>query len=241
MPLGVLRAASAGLLVALCAGCATMANPDPRDPLESFNRPVYGFNDAVDRAVFKPAAIVYRDVVPEVVRYGVSNFLGNLEDVWSFVNNLLQFKGQAAAASFMRVNVNTVFGLGGILDVASEMRLSRRDADFSQTLGVWGVPNGPYLVLPLLGPSVARDLLAWPVNSQGYLISRISDIPVRNSLLILDQLDARVDLLNAGKLLDEAAFDKYSFTRDVFLQRRRNALFDGDPPPEEGDGKPKTP
>ena len=176
-------AACAGMLVVLCAGCATVANPDPRDPLESFNRPVYGFNDAVDRAVFKPAATVYRDVVPAVVRVGVGNFLGNLEDVWSFVNNALQFKGQAAARSFLRVSVNTIVGLGGIFDVASEMRIARRDADFSQTLGVWGVPNGPYLVLPLIGSSIARDLLAWPVNSQGYLIGRVNDIPVRNSLL----------------------------------------------------------
>ena len=235
------RIAPHAAVLALCAGCATVPNADPRDPLESFNRGVYGFNDALDKAVFKPAATAYRDVVPEAVRAGVSNFLGNLEDVWSFVNNLLQFKGTAAANSFMRVNVNTVFGLGGILDVASDMRIPRRDADFSQTLGVWGVPTGPYLVLPLLGPSIVRDLVAWPVDSEGYLISRVNDIPTRNTLLVLDQLDTRVDLLRAGTMLDEVALDKYSFTRDVFLQRRRNAIYDGEPPPEDGSGKPKTP
>ena len=234
-------ATCAALAVALCAGCATVPNPDPRDPLESFNRGVYGFNDAVDKAVFKPAATVYRDAVPEVVRYGVSNFLDNLEDVWSTVNNALQGKGKAAVNSFMRVNVNTVFGVFGIFDVASELRIPRRDADFSQTLGVWGMPSGPYLVLPLLGPSIVRDLVAWPVDSLGYLPSQVNDIPVRNTLMVLDQLDTRVDLLGAGKMLDEAAFDKYSFTRDVFLQRRRNALFDGDAPQEDGEAKPKAP
>ena len=229
------------LVVAVCAGCATVPNADPRDPLESFNRGVYRFNDAVDKAVFKPAAIAYRDVVPEPIRGGVGNFLGNLEDVWSFVNNLLQFKGEAAAHSFMRFNINTVMGLGGILDVASEMRIPHRYADFSQTLGVWGLPDGPYLVLPFTGSSILRDLVARPVDRQGYLISRVADIPVRNALLVLDQLDTRVYLLRAGALLDEAALDKYSFTRDAFLQRRRNAMYDGAPPEESTGSKPAAP
>lgn len=228
-------------MLALGTGCATVTSPDVRDPLESINRNIYVFNNAVDKALVRPAAIVYRDVVPAPVRYGVSNFLGNLEDVWSIVNNSLQGKGQAAGRSVARVIVNTVFGLGGVLDVASELRIPRRDADFSQTLGVWGVPDGPYLMLPLLGPSIARDLLAWPVDSQGYLVGQVSDIPVRNSLLVLDQLDTRVDLLSAEKTLDESAFDRYSFIRDIFFQRRRSAVFDGDPPPEVMETKPKSP
>ncbi|MEO8856173.1 MAG: VacJ family lipoprotein [Burkholderiaceae bacterium] len=228
-------------MLALGTGCATVTSPDVRDPLESINRNIYVFNNAVDKALVRPAAIVYRDVVPAPVRYGVSNFLGNLEDVWSIVNNSLQGKGQAAGRSVARVIVNTVFGLGGVLDVASELRIPRRDADFSQTLGVWGVPDGPYLMLPLLGPSIARDLLAWPVDSQGYLVGQVSDIPVRNSLLVLDQLDTRVDLLSAEKTLDESALDRYSFIRDIFFQRRRSAVFDGDPPPEVMETKPKSP
>lgn len=229
------------IMLALGTGCATVISPDPRDPLESVNRNIYVFNDAVDKAVFKPAAIVYRDVVPKPVRSGVSNFLGNLEDVWSLVNNSLQLKGQAAARSFGRVTINTLFGLGGVLDVASELRIQRRDADFSQTLGVWGVPDGPYLVLPLRGPSTARDLLAWPVDSQGYLIGQVNDIPVRNALLVLDLLDTRVDLLRAERALDAAALDRYSFIRDIFFQRRRNAFFDGDPPQEDMETTPKSP
>ncbi len=234
------RSACAAALLLLCTACATRSNPDPRDPLESLNRGVYGFNDALDKALLKPAAIVYRDTLPELVRGGISNFLGNLQDVWSFVNNQLQLKGEAAASSFMRVNVNTVFGLGGVFDVASALRMQRRDADLSQTLGYWGVPDGPYLVLPVLGPAILRDLLAWPIDAKGYLISTIADIKVRNTLLVLDQLDTRADLLGAERLLDEVALDKYSFTRDVFLQRRRNALYDG-APPEPLESQPVAP
>lgn len=202
---------------------------------------MFSFNDELDKAIFKPAATIYRDVTPQVVRQGVSNFLGNLDDVWSFVNSLLQGKPGAAAQTFMRVNVNTVFGLGGVFDIASGIRLDRQREDFGQTLGVWGFPQGPYIVLPVFGPSIMRDLVAWPVDIKGDLLSRIEDIPVRNTLKVLDQLDLRASFLSLGTAVEEGALDRYAFTRDAFLQRRRNAVYDGNPPDEPADGGVKAP
>jgi len=227
------RAALLACTILAFSGCATQQNANPRDPLEPLNRGVFAFNDIADRALLKPAAIVYRDVTPVLVRTGVTNFFGNIEDAWSFVNSLLQAKGQPAARNFMRVAVNTVFGIGGVLDVASEMRIDRQREDFGQTLGWWGIPSGPYLVIPLLGPSTIRDTLALPVDFKGDLASSISHISTRNGVKFLDLLDTRTGLLSVTSALDEVAFDKYSFTRDAFLQRRANAVFDGDPP-EEG-------
>ena len=237
----VLRSIALASLLLAVAGCATVKTADPRDPLESFNRSMFSFNDELDKAIFKPAATIYRDATPQLVRQGVSNFLGNLDDVWSFVNSLLQGKPAAAAQNFMRFNVNTVFGLGGVFDVASEMRLERQREDFGQTLGVWGFPSGPYIVLPVFGPSILRDLVAWPVDIKGDLVSRIGDIPVRNTLKLLDQLDTRASFLSLGTALEEGALDKYAFTRDAFLQRRRNAVYDGNPPDEPSDGVVKVP
>lgn len=156
----------AALLAAalMLSACATGPNANPRDPLEPFNRGVYSFNDAVDRAVVKPVATAYRDVLPSPVRTGVRNFFSNLQDLWSFVNNSLQLKGEGAGNSIVRFGVNTVFGLGGLIDIATEMRIERFTEDFGQTLGHWGVGAGPYLVLPLLGSSTVRDTVALPVD-----------------------------------------------------------------------------
>ena len=210
--------------------CATGPNANPRDPLEPFNRGVYGFNDAVDRAVVKPVATAYRDVLPSPVRTGVHNFFNNLQDLWSFVNNTLQLKGEGAGNSFMRFGVNTAFGLGGLLDIATEMRIERHTEDFGQTLGYWGVGAGPYLVLPLLGPSTLRDTVALPVDMSGNAVSHVSDVPARNSATVLNLVDTRASLLNATQMLGEVALDPYTFTRDAFLQRRRNQVYDGNPP-----------
>lgn len=214
-------------------GCATGPNANPADPLEPFNRSMYKFNDTVDRAVLKPVATVYRDVTPKLVRQGIGNFFGNLEDAWSFVNNVLQLKAEAAASSFMRVGFNTIFGFGGILDVATELRLERFPEDFGQTLGHWGVGAGPYVVLPLLGPSTLRDTVALPVDFKGDAVAQVNDIPVRNTLLVTRVVDKRAGFLNAESVIEEGALDKYSFIRDAFLQRRRNAVYDGNPPDEE--------
>jgi phospholipid-binding lipoprotein MlaA len=213
----------AGLLaLALLQGCAT--GPNPRDPFEPFNRSVARFNDGLDEAIVKPVALAYQGVVPSPVRTGVNNFFGNLSDVWSFVNNVLQAKPQAAADSFMRVSVNTLIGLGGVLDWATEMGIERHREDFGKTLGRWGVETGPYLVLPVLGPSTVRDTAALVVDTQGDLVLQVDHVPTRNSLYVLRAVDLRASLLRAGEVLDGAALDKYSFTRDAYLQRRGAAV-----------------
>ena len=224
------RVLTIGLVLLASHGCATVQVPDPRDPLESFNRGVFAFNEGLDQAVFKPVATVYRDVTPQLVRTGVGNFLGNLDDAWSSVNSLLQFKLRDSVDNFMRFAVNSTFGLFGVLDVASEMQIDRHSEDFGQTLGTWGVGPGPYLVLPLFGPSTLRDAAALPVDFNGDLASHTNDIPARNSLRVLNVIDTRAGLLGLSSALDDVALDKYSFVRDAFLQRRRNAVYDGNPP-----------
>lgn len=216
----------------LLAGCASGPNANPADPLEPLNRGIYQFNDAVDRTIFKPVATTYRDVTPTLVQRGIGNFFNNLEDAWSFVNNVLQFKGEAAGDSFFRFGVNTFIGLGGVLDVATEMQIERHPEDFGQTLGYWGLGSGPYIVLPLLGPSNLRDAAALSVDAKGDAVINIEHVPTRNSLWALRATDDRADLLKVEGVLDGAALDRYSFIRDAYLQRRRNAVYDGDPPEE---------
>lgn len=233
------------LATALLGGCATGPSANPHDPLEPFNRGVYKFNDAVDRAVVKPVATVYRDVLPSPIRTGVSNFFYNLQDAWSVVNNTLQLKPEQAGNSFFRFGVNTVFGLGGVLDIATEMRIERSTEDFGQTLGRWGIGTGPYLLLPLLGPSTLRDTLAMPIDMKGSPASHIDNVPTRNSATALNLLNLRSRLLQATDMLDQVALDPYTFTRDAFLQRRRSAVYDGNPPDEgddtsTGDNVPKV-
>ena len=215
--------AAAVFAFTLLAGCATVANPDPRDPLESYNRGMTQFNEQVDALVLKPVAVAYQDITPAPVRTGVSNFFANIGDIWSFVNNVLQLRGEAAASTFMRVNVNTFLGLGGVLDIASELGIDRYKQDFGLTLGRWGVGTGPYLVLPILGPSTVRDTFALPVDIKGNVVSYVDPVSARNSLYALRIVDTRANLLRAGSVLDSAALDKYSFTRDVFLQVRSQA------------------
>ncbi|SFO85639.1 phospholipid-binding lipoprotein MlaA [Variovorax sp. OK605] len=221
------RWTSAAAVFALVAGCATGPNANPADPFEPFNRGVFTFNDKLDQAVLVPVSTAYVNVLPSMVRTGVNNFFGNIGDVWSFANSVAQLKLQNSAETFMRVNVNTFFGLGGLLDVATEAGIDRHDEDFGQTLGRWGVGAGPYIVLPLLGPSTLRDTVAKPVDFYGDGINAVSDVAWRNSLTVLRVVDTRSQYLRAGRLIDDAALDKYSFTRDAFLQRRRSLIHDG--------------
>ncbi|HQS32862.1 MAG: ABC transporter [Polaromonas sp. 24-62-144] len=216
--------AAAAVVLALAQGCASGPGTTREDPLEPFNRTIFSLNDKVDTAVVKPVASAYREVTPKIVRTGVTNFFGNLADVWSTVNNVLQAKPQEAAESLFRVTTNTIFGLGGILDVASEMRIPRHSEDFGQTLGYWGVPPGPYLVLPVLGPSTFRDSAGTVVDFKGNLATRGSDVAARNTASAIGIVNKRANLLDAGDLLDQAALDKYSFVRDVYLQRRRSQI-----------------
>lgn len=235
MRLGRGRLIRWGTVAALLAlqACASVPNKDPRDPMEPWNRSVFEFNDTVDRAVVKPVAKVYARVMPNWMRTGVNNFFTNLDDVWSMVNNALQLRGADTADSFGRVMVNTTMGLGGLLDVASEMGMERHSANFGLTLGRWGVGPGPFVVLPLLGSSTLRDTAALPVDIKGNLVNSVNDVPTRDALTILSAIDTRATYLKAGDVVDGAALDKYSFTRDAFLQRRRNQVYDGNPPDED--------
>ena len=218
-----------GMLLLLQA-CATVKSADARDPWEPMNRSIYQFNDAIDTVALKPAAQLYVKVLPSMVRTGVNNFLGNLGDVWSMANSAMQLKGQATAETFMRVNINTFIGLAGVLDVASEMGIEKRREDFGQTLGHWGVSSGPYLVLPLFGPSTLRDAVAFPVDMQGSVTQRLSDETTRYSLLAVRLVDTRSGLLKTVDVIKAASLDPYSFVRDAYLQKRQNDIYDGNPP-----------
>ena len=222
----VCKGTALALTLAWMAGCATGPDANPRDPLEPFNRGVYQFNDAVDTAVLKPVATAYQKVTPSPVRTGVSNFFGNLGDLWSSVNAGLQLRPREATENLMRFSVNTVFGIAGVLDIASEMGIPRTRLDFGQTMGRWGAPSGPYLVLPLLGPSSVRDGTGLVVDATGDPVSSMNHVPSRNSVLTLRVVDTRAGLLRATNLLEDAALDKYSFTRDFYLNRRQNQIDD---------------
>jgi phospholipid-binding lipoprotein MlaA len=223
------RAARLGLAAALLAlaGCASGPNANPRDPLEPFNRKVLEFNEGVDAVVLKPVATAYRQGVPPLVRTGVNNFFGNLGDGWNFVNSVLQLKFQNAAENWMRLNVNTFFGLGGILDIASDLNIERHKEDFGQTLGRWGAPAGPFIMLPLFGPSTLRDTIALPVDRRYNLMQQIDPESVRNGLYVLNAVDTRANLLRVTEVLEGAALDKYSFIRDSHLQKRRAEIYEG--------------
>lgn len=221
------------LLLLLVQGCASVPNPDPRDPIESWNRGVFSFNEGADRWVLKPVASVYRDVTPGWLRKGVNNFFGNLTDVWSIVNNALQLRGQDTGDSIGRVMVNSTIGVLGLFDVASDLNIERHPANFGLTLGRWGVPAGPYIVIPLLGPSSVREIAGSPIDNAGNIVGNLPDEGVRTAATVLSAVNTRSLYLEAGTLVDDAALDKYSFLRDAYLQRRRNQVYDGNPPDEE--------
>ena len=220
------------MLLALQA-CATVAQPDARDPMESFNRTVFGFNEVVDKAVLKPVATGYKAVTPDWMRKGVGNFFNNLQDMWSAVNNGLQGRGQEFSDSVGRVMVNSSIGLLGLIDVASDLNIERHTADFGLTLGRWGVPPGPYVVLPILGPYTLREVAAFAVDARGMPVYNIGDQDTRTWLPIVDVVDLRAKYLSAGDVLEGAALDPYSFRRDAYFQRQRNIQFDGNPPEVE--------
>jgi phospholipid-binding lipoprotein MlaA len=222
----VFKGAALGVTLSLLAACATGPDANPRDPLEPLNRGVYQFNDAVDTAVLKPVATAYQKVTPSPVRTGVGNFFGNIGDLWSSVNAGLQLRPREATENLMRFSVNTVFGLAGVLDIASEMGIPRTRLDFGQTLGRWGAPSGAYLVLPIFGSSSVRDGTGLVVDSYGDLVSGVDHVPTRNSLTALRVVDTRAMYLRASSLLEDAALDKYSFTRDLYLNRRQSQIDD---------------
>lgn len=227
----VSKISAAVLLSFSLLGCAT--NGDRRDPLEPINRGIYKFNDAVDKAVIKPVATGYKEVVPGPVRTAVGNFFSNLDDVLVLLNDLLQFKLEQAASDFSRLVWNTTLGIAGLIDVGSKMDLPKRNEDFGQTLGYWGVGNGPYLVLPFLGPSTLRDTVGLVVDSHFDPLWQHDPISERNTAYGLHTIDTRARLFDAEKVLEEAAIDRYIFLRDAYLQRRRGLVYDGNPPREK--------
>ena len=219
------------------ASAPTMA-ASASDPWENWNRKVYAFNDVIDAAVLKPVAEAYRKVLPELVRTGISNVFGNIGDVWSTVNNLLQGKLQFSLEMGMRVATNTLFGLGGLLDPASEMGLKRRYEDFGQTLGRWGVGTGPYVVLPLLGPSTLRDTGALVLDRKASASTLATNSNASLGITTLELVSVRSSLLSTTKLIDDAALDKYTFIREAYLARRLDAVLDGASAPVADQGDP---
>lgn len=213
-----LTIAAVAACAVLLAGCAHTAG-NAHDPLEPFNRPVDGFNRRVDKAAFKPVAKAYENAVPAPVRKGVSNFFANLGDAWSAANSLLQLKPVDAAQNGMRFAVNTLLGLGGVLDIATDGGIERHKEDFGTTLARWGVPSGPYIVLPLLGPSTLRDTVALPVDFAGHPLAQVSPVASRNAIAATGVVDARARLLPVDAAL-HGALDRYTFMRDAYLQHR---------------------
>lgn len=216
---------SAGRTLALVsglalAGCATTEATHPQDPFEGYNRAMTTFNDNVDKAVLKPVATGYKEVVPSPLRTGVTNFFGNLGDLWTMVNYALQGNGEKAYVHMVRFTANTVLGFGGLLDIASSMQLSREKQDFGLTLGHWGVQPGPYLVLPLLGPSTVRDTVALPADWFGHPVDRMHPVSTRNSLTGLRIVNLRANLLGATDTLDAVSLDRYALMRDFYLKQR---------------------
>jgi phospholipid-binding lipoprotein MlaA len=220
-------------IACLAAGCATTSGGDPRDPWEGLNRHTFALNDALDRGVLKPTAEAYVKVTPAFVRARVSNFFDNLADVGTGLNDFLQGKPREGINDFGRIVVNTTFGIAGFWDVASQLGVEKRNEDFGQTLGVWGVPPGPYFVIPFLGPSTARDAPARAVDPQYFYSRFIDNDRLAWGLWGVDVIRTRASLLKAGAVIEEAALDRYLFIRDAWLQRRQNQVYDGKPPLEK--------
>lgn len=219
MKLRVALLATALLLTACAAPLPPGAQPHPKDPWEGFNRQVFAFNDVIDEAALKPAARIYQEVLPEPARVAVSNFFGNLGDAWSAVNWLLQGEIRHSVEQGARFMFNTTLGLAGLIDLAGEAGLEKRSQNFAQTLGTWGVGRGPYLVLPLIGPSTVRDTVAMPVDRMARSSVWFDAADSRLAASALELISVRASFLQAGELVEGIALDKYTFFRDAYLQR----------------------
>lgn len=232
---GRLLLAAGALLAAGCASIPPDAGRNPADPWERYNRHMSEFNDRVDRALLKPVAQGYVDYVPRPVRDCLGNAFANLNDVPNALNNFLQGKAHAGASDLCRVVINSTIGLLGCFDIASTMGLERHDEDFGQTLGRWGAAPGPYFVWPFLGPSTVRDSVGRVAGFYTDPVDYIDQMRVRNSIWGTRLIDTRAALFPAERIIDGAALDKYQFIRDGFLQRRRNLVYDGNPPRPKDD------
>lgn len=225
-----MRILFAFLAAAIVSGCAATGPQQSGDPWEGLNRKTFAFNEALDRAVMKPVAEGYQRAVPGFAREGVNNFFDNLEDIGTSLNNILQGKPREGLSDAARFVVNTTLGVFGLWDVATPMGLEKHYEDFGQTLAVWGMQPGPYLVLPFLGPSTARDAPARAVDPSWYYSNAVDPSSLYWSLWTLDKVRTRANLLRAESVVQEAALDKYNFIRDAWLQRRRSMVYDGSPP-----------
>ncbi len=224
-----------GLLLNACA--SVPGEPSEQDPWEGFNRSIYSFNEGVDRFFLKPIAETYRDITPDIIQTGVSNFFSNLGDLLVIINDLLQLKFEQTAQDIARFLLNSTIGFVGVFDVATPLGLPKHDEDFGQTLGYWGVGSGPYLVLPLLGPSSLRDAGGLVVDYSINPVRNVDDSDDQLALDIASIINTRTRLLRAEEILDTAILgddDRYSFFRDAWLSRRNNQVYDGNPP-DEGD------
>jgi phospholipid-binding lipoprotein MlaA len=219
------------LISLLLTGCGTFnlsTYTQQKDPFESFNRGVYKFNDTVDRAVIKPVAQGYNAILPDRALAMVNNFFSNLDDVVVTANDILQFKFRQAASDGSRVIFNSTFGVFGLFNVTD--RLEKHNEDFGQTLGYWGMPSGPYLMLPVLGPSSIRDGTGRYADGFISVIANTKHVPTRNSTWAVQGLNTRAGLLEQERVLDDAVIDRYSFIRDAYLMRRQSLVYDGNPP-----------
>jgi phospholipid-binding lipoprotein MlaA len=224
-------ASTLALACALLAGCATTQSRV--DPFEPWNRAMYQVHETVDSALIKPIAEGYVRAAPVPVRTSVSNFFGNIDDLFSGINHVLQGKKERAGDDFGRVLLNSTFGIAGLFDLASEMGITKDKTDFGITFGKWGAPQGPYIFVPLFGPTTVRDGTGWLVRIYANPIGYIGDVRLRNSLYGLNYLDTRAQLLSAEGVLEAAALDKYRYLRNAYLRARRYQVYDGKPPPED--------
>ena len=229
-------AVAAFLAAMSLVGCASTTANNPRDPFESFNRAMFSVNEGIDTVV-KPVAQGYTDYVPSPIRTGIGNFFGNIADLWIAVNNYLQGKFTEGSSDVSRVIVNTTMGVGGLFDVATLLDLEKHNEDFGQTLGVWGIDTGPYLFGPFIGPRDVRDTFGFAVDATADPVMYVNDIPVRNTMIGVRFIDLRASLLPADKIVEEAAFDKYSYIRNAYFQNRLNAVYDGNPPRPKEDAE----
>jgi phospholipid-binding lipoprotein MlaA len=232
---GRLRSVVAAMLLAsslAVSGCATTGkSPGERlDPWETWNRKVFGFNEALDENVLRPVATAYKNVVPQFVRSSIGNVFGNIGDGWSAINNVLQLKFEPALRDTVRFTTNSFLGFGGILDIATEIGIDHQYEDFGQTLGRWGVGAGAYIVWPVLGPSTVRESLAMPLDRAATPALLFANGHYKTGITLLQMTHTRSEFLGASRLLNEIALDRYSFVRDAYLARRRSLVFDGDPP-----------
>ncbi len=223
-------------VLALLSGCATTNQANGvNDPLEGYNRAMYSFNDAVDRAIVKPVAKGYDAVVPDPISKGISNFFSNLNEITVILNDLLQLKFGQALHDTGRFALNTTVGFGGLFDVAGYAGYEKHDEDFGQTLGVWGIEPGPYVVLPFFGPRNFRDSFGLVGDIYTDPVTYVDDVPTRNALIATRIVDNRAGLLGASKVLSEATDDEYVYIREAYKQKRLNLVYDGKPPEEDFD------